>query len=962
MLLLVGTASSYGPVSTPTWVVSGGSLGEGGVVASVAVSGSTAYVGGNFDWVGPPTGSFVGLAQGTGALVSPWPAVGGNVYAVASDSAGGFFIGGSFRSIGTRHADNIAHINSDGTLDTSWTGGTDGTVYALAVSGDTVYAGGDFTDAGGSPHVDLAAFSKANGAVVAGFVEGDSAATAFVAALELSGSTLYVGGLFGELDNVEHVNLGAIDTATGNVKAWSPSTDDTVLALTSMGTTVYAGGLFELANVDTEEIDVDFAAAFDAGTGDVVTTWLPEPSGPIFAMKASGSVVYVGGNFERVGAEDLEFLAAVRADTGVPTTWNPEVDGDVYTIAVPAPGSTVYVGGLFQQVGNLRRDNVAAIDATTADATSFESVVGGEVDAVAVSGTTVGVGGEFRTAGGGGGTTPAPLPRSNLAAIDLTTGLATGWSPVVDDSVQTLVVSGTTVYVGGDFTGAAGVQNNRHRLAAFTTGGVLLPWDPGVHNGQVLALTVLGPAVYAGGTFTLVSRDPNSTPPNQPITRNRVAAFDAHGVGNGLGDLKSWFPNPNGPVFALDAVGSTIYLGGSFTRLRDPGGVARNRLAAVPADPNGPGIPTAWDPNANGSVFALAHVDSTVYAGGLFTAVRGTIARNGVAAFPAVGNGVPTSWAPQLLFGPSTTGDVYALAPSASIMYLSGVFHTVGGHSSPSVAAVSLATGAPLTSWQPAANSLVQTIALAPQGLVLGGPFTALGYPPGGTEFAPEETGATYRGGFGLVRALADAPSVTATPGNGEVTVSFTPPAYNGGDSITSYTLTVSPGTVINDAVSPTTVTGLTNGTSYTFSVTATTSAGIGEAGVATATPRTVPDAPTGVTAVAGENTMTISFSPPASNGGAPITLYTVTASPGGNTASGTGSPIVMTGLVNDTTYTFTVTATNAAGDGPPSAPSDPVTARSAGRPHPNPPDPAPPRPPVPPLPPAQPRPPLPTP
>ena len=47
MLLLGGTAQSYGPTSAPTWVVSGGTLG-GGVVRTTAVSGSTAYLGGNF--------------------------------------------------------------------------------------------------------------------------------------------------------------------------------------------------------------------------------------------------------------------------------------------------------------------------------------------------------------------------------------------------------------------------------------------------------------------------------------------------------------------------------------------------------------------------------------------------------------------------------------------------------------------------------------------------------------------------------------------------------------------------------------------------------------------------------------------------------------------------------------------------------------------------------------------------
>ena len=82
----------------------------------------------------------------------------------------------------------------------------------------------------------------------------------------------------------------------------------------------------------------------------------------------------------------------------------------------------------------------------------------------------------------------------------------------------------------------------------------------------------------------------------------------------------------------------------------------------------------------------------------------------------------------------------------------------------------------------------------------------------------------------------------------------------------------------------------------------------------AKATPLTVPGAPTAVSAVAGNSQATISFIAPASNGGTAITGYTVTSSPGNLTASGTTSPITITGLTNLTTYTFTVKATNAIG------------------------------------------------
>jgi hypothetical protein len=88
----------------------------------------------------------------------------------------------------------------------------------------------------------------------------------------------------------------------------------------------------------------------------------------------------------------------------------------------------------------------------------------------------------------------------------------------------------------------------------------------------------------------------------------------------------------------------------------------------------------------------------------------------------------------------------------------------------------------------------------------------------------------------------------------------------------------------------------------------------------------TAPGAPGGVTATAGNAQATVSFTPPASNGGSQITLYTVTSNPSNITDTGPSSPITVTGLTNGTAYTFTVTATNAVGTGPTSAPSNSVT------------------------------------
>ncbi|HAM09756.1 MAG TPA: hypothetical protein DCP74_05660 [Bacteroidales bacterium] len=173
----------------------------------------------------------------------------------------------------------------------------------------------------------------------------------------------------------------------------------------------------------------------------------------------------------------------------------------------------------------------------------------------------------------------------------------------------------------------------------------------------------------------------------------------------------------------------------------------------------------------------------------------------------------------------------------------------------------------------------------------------------------------------------------TASAGNAQATVTFTAPVSNGGSAITGYTVTSNPGSITaSGSASPITVTGLTNGTAYTFTVTATNANGSGPASSASnsVTPSTVPGAPTIGTAIAGNAQATVTFTAPVSDGGSVLTGYTVTSNPGSITASGSASPITVTGLTNGTAYTFTVTAKNASGTGPASLASNSVTPLAA--------------------------------
>ncbi len=188
--------------------------------------------------------------------------------------------------------------------------------------------------------------------------------------------------------------------------------------------------------------------------------------------------------------------------------------------------------------------------------------------------------------------------------------------------------------------------------------------------------------------------------------------------------------------------------------------------------------------------------------------------------------------------------------------------------------------------------------------------------------------------------AVPSAPSIgAATAGNAQATVSFATPTNNGGSTITSYTVTSSPGSrTATGIASPLTVTGLSNGTAYTFTVTATNAIGTGAASAASnsVTPTastTVPGAPSITAIFGGSGNASISFTAPASNGGSTITGYKATC--GSVTVTGTASPIVVSPLINGTSYSCSVKASNAVGDGPASVtasvtPSAPVTNPSA--------------------------------
>lgn len=291
----------------------------------------------------------------------------------------------------------------------------------------------------------------------------------------------------------------------------------------------------------------------------------------------------------------------------------------------------------------------------------------------------------------------------------------------------------------------------------------------------------------------------------------------------------------------------------------------------------------------------------------------------------------------------TTTGKTYSSAPSNSVTPYSNVtpdppvaVSAIAGKRSAEV----FFTPVPSNGGPPGGDFIVTSI---PEGITSYGntsPILIEGLTPGVSyTFTVEEsnkvgTSNPSVSSNAIVPDPGNAPSqptnVIASGASGGILVSFDSPLDTGDSPITSYTVTSSPGGITaSGASSPITVTGLSSGTQYTFTVTATNADGESSPSQASASIWYLnfmpPGAPTGVTATAGPANASVAFTPPA-DAGSGVIYYSVLSEPGGIEQTGASSPITVTGLTAGVSYTFTVRASGIGGSGPFSLPSNAIS------------------------------------
>jgi trimeric autotransporter adhesin len=541
--------------------------------------------------------------------------------------------------------------------DTSWDdrfglpGVQDGGVNAVAVDGSDVYVGGSFTFAGDAPHAYVAEWDGHAWQNLSGGVSGaPSGLDPEVKALALSGNTLYVGGIFTTAHN------GSTAVTVHDVAAW----DTQASTWSALGSGIAAGGTCEFCVVQVD------------------------------AFAVSGSTVFAAGQFGKAGPVATNSIAAWNGSAWSAlgqglyscSECSPVQAGEVSSLALS--GSTLYAGGSFEDAGTLAGDNVNNVASWNISSSTWSALGSGVtagfeggVFALAMNGSSLIAAGDFTKAGSVAVNSIAVWSGSAWSALDgaksgVTIGTGSGSSEGVVDA---LLVSGTTLYVGGDFDhlmpGAVATQGGLASFSLSTPAWTVLPMQAATATVNSFAASP-GSGIYVGGYFD------TGGPLTSGLFVDNIGLLTG-GTWSALGQGVTYGENGRGIGIALAHGPDGEYVGGSFNQA---GSVQTSGIAlwdGTTWQSMGSGV-AGGSTEAGPMVYAIAVYKSQVFIGGDFSSVSGVKASNiavySGGAWHAVGGG--------------TDGIVQCLAVSGGYLYAGGSFDTAGGSS----------VGAPAARWK----------------------------------------------------------------------------------------------------------------------------------------------------------------------------------------------------------------------------------------------------------------------
>ncbi|MGB0100878.1 MAG: hypothetical protein WBP61_11425 [Nocardioides sp.] len=558
-----------------------------GRVSDVVRSGDRIYALGSFEEVGPYTGPGRILDAGTGADLPAPRFDDGQVSVALADGAGGWYVAGDIRG-------GVVHVRADGSEDPAFDVEADGLVSAIARVGDTLYLGGLFSEVNGSERGNLAAVSALSGDLLPFRSDLGSRVTELVHAPAADGlpATLYAGGS----------GVAVIDPVTGEAGLPLGGFDGPVRALALGGERLYVGSG-----------DLD---AVDRRTGSLIDDFTPSVSGAdssVHTLLLTDDRLYVGSDATTIAGSPGRLVALDPESGAADRSFDPGVGGGEASFGRPGgvfdlalDDGRLWVAGAFDGVGGEAADGLVVLDAASGAASDTDVPrFHQQVNTVEVSGGAAYVGGHFYL--------DDPVRTKRIAALDAATlEPVPGFRGRGSWHHGELVVAPNAVYVG--VTHQMGfVPKSRGPYYPDTTSTVRA-YDPATgrrdpqRTHRVKDLT----GVTTRGRSLVVAQRLQD---DVRFPRNRITVYRPDGR-----KARSFRVPLRGYITEIATVRGDLLLAGSFRRTSTSGG-PRN-TAMIRIDPT-TGKRRAWfDPRIHGPVQDVSVWGKAIYASGLFTRVH----------------------------------------------------------------------------------------------------------------------------------------------------------------------------------------------------------------------------------------------------------------------------------------------------------------------------------------------------
>jgi hypothetical protein len=714
----------------------GSNLKLNGTITTFHKNGSTLYIGGEFTQADNSIAASSGVTlDRQSGMIETFPVVNGEVSEVISDNLGGWYIGGSFTTVGGVSRSNIAQIDQFGNV-TAWNPGINGPVNVMALSGTLLHVGGNFT----TPRNNFVTFDTNTGSPWVYNPMPNNEVLAI--AIGPNPNTVTLAGKFTFVDGSPRNYIASFTGFNLNSTSVTPNNYISSLAVDQSTGHVYVAGSFTSISGQSR----NGIACLAASSSLFPTTWNPGVTGTVKKLAVVGTTVYAAGNFTTIGGQMRNNIASLSTSSNTALAWNPNANSEVNALFYFSGGgasdpASLYVGGNFTTIGGQLRSRVASINPTTGLANHFNVTSNSAVTAMQMSDTQLYL---------GGNSISVTLPRTRLLALDVNTNTLLQWNPVVGNTVNAILFRNNETLVGGNFTSVNGNASINYLAGFDATTGISNNYGYGV-NGEVHCLAYTNNGTIVGGNFTTLGAggpprnnlgelDPNlptnatSWIPNAGGTVRTMLLSGSTlyvggeflGMNNDSGQrcltafdmtsrtLLPWISAAHsGSVYSLALSGNTLYAGGTITKL---GGQNSNRLGAVDITT---GASTSWSTGADNTVRTLTTFGSNIFAGGIFQ-TSGVIARDRLACINMTTSEVTSFYA--LVGGP-----IYSLALSGGNLYVAGDFNQVNGQARGSIASISTSTGF-LNSWNPTISSggVINKVIVTGAGAYAGGTFSAI--------------------------------------------------------------------------------------------------------------------------------------------------------------------------------------------------------------------------------------------